>query len=261
MGIYQQSGSTLINLSKAVHNKLKGIKEKFPEDIDIKVTSDQSDFIKESLANLYSNGIQGILLYFFMKSFMASTIINIAIPVALCSTTSLMYFGDISLNTMSLRGLIVGIGMVIDNSNIVLENILMSFHKLKNVAKKGAIYEATKSLIATIMSSTLTSVAIFIPFVFVAGMIGQLFKQLALTITYSLMSSIFAALFLVPCLCLTADLSKQSITAGMDTINKYFALIFKKVLDYSMSKVTLIVLIYYSCRCSMFYVSAKGFYA
>jgi HAE1 family hydrophobic/amphiphilic exporter-1 len=136
VGIYQQSGSNLINLSKAVHNKLKDIKEKFPEDIDIKITSDQSDFIKQSLANLYSNGIQGILLYFFMKSFMASTIINIAIPVALCSTTSLMYFGDISLNTMSLGGFTVGIGMVVDNSNVVLENILMSFHKLKNVAKK-----------------------------------------------------------------------------------------------------------------------------
>ncbi|MDR1417752.1 MAG: efflux RND transporter permease subunit [Endomicrobium sp.] len=264
VGIYQQSGSNLINLSEAVHKKLKEIKEKFPEDVDIKVTSDQSDFIKESLANLYSNGIQGILLsfillYFFMKSFMASTIINIAIPVALCSTTSLMYFGDISLNTMSLGGLTVGIGMVIDNSNVVLENILMSFHKLKGVAKKETIYEATKSLIAPIMSSTLTSVAIFIPFVFVAGMIGQLFKQLALTITYSLISSIFAALFLVPRLCLTADLSKQSITAGMDTINKYFAPSFRKVLDYSLSKVTLIILIYTALGVVCFMLIPKAF--
>jgi len=121
VGIYQQSGSNLINLSKEVRKKLKDIKEKIQEDVDIKITSDQSEFIKESLLNLYSNGIQGILLsfillYFFMKSFMASTIINIAIPVALCGTLSLMYFGDISLNTMSLGGLTVGIGMVVDNS-------------------------------------------------------------------------------------------------------------------------------------------------
>jgi multidrug efflux pump subunit AcrB len=105
VGIYQQSGSNLINLSKEAQKKLKDIKTKIPEDIDIKITSDQSDFIKESLANLYSNGIQGILfsfilLYFLMKSFMASTIINIAIPVALCITLSLIYFGDISLNTV-----------------------------------------------------------------------------------------------------------------------------------------------------------------
>ena len=94
------------------------------------------------------------------------------------------------------------------------------------------------------MSSTLTTLAIFIPFVFVAGMIGQLFKQLALTISFSLVSSIFTALFLVPRLALTADLSKQSITAGMDSINKYFTPVFKKVLDYKISKIMSMVFIY-----------------
>jgi multidrug efflux pump subunit AcrB len=98
---------------------------------------------------------------------------------------------------------------------------LTEFHRLKSIPKKERIYAATGSLIAPIMSSTLTSVAIFIPFVFVAGMIGQLFKQLSVTITFSLAASIFAAIFLVPRLALTADLSKQSITAGMDSINKY----------------------------------------
>ncbi|MCL2144400.1 MAG: efflux RND transporter permease subunit [Endomicrobia bacterium] len=251
VSIYQQSGSNLINLSNVVQKKLKEIKEsgKIPEDVDVKITSDQSDFIKESLANLYTNGIQGILLsfillYFFMRSFMASTIINIAIPVALCTTMSLMYFQDISINTMSLGGLTVGIGMVIDNSNMVLENILMQVHRHKVAVKKEAIYAATKSLLAPILSSTFTSVAIFIPFVFVAGMIGQLFKQLALTITFSLLSSIFAAMFLVPRLALTADLSKQSITAGMSVINKYFTPVFKTALDWRMGKIALCILIY-----------------
>lgn len=249
VGIYQQSGSNLINLSKEVHKKLKEIEDKIPPEVEILVTSDQSDFIKESLANLYSSAIQGILLafillYFFMKSFMASTIINVAIPVALCTTMSLMYFNDISINTMSLGGLTVGIGMVIDNSNMVLENILMQVNKNKLRDKKDSIHAATQSLLAPILSSTLTSVAIFIPFVFVAGMIGQMFKQLALTITFSLLSSIFAALFLVPRLALTADLSKQSITAGMSLINKYFTPTFKKVLDLRLGKVSLAVLIY-----------------
>jgi HAE1 family hydrophobic/amphiphilic exporter-1 len=249
-GIYQQSGSNLITLSNNIKKKLKDIKEKMPEDVEVMITSDQSDFIKESLANLYSSGIQGILLsfillYFFMKSFMASSIINVAIPVAMCSTLSLMYFQGISLNTMSLGGLTVGIGMVVDNSNMVLENILMSYYRLKDkVPKREAIYEATKSLLAPIMSSTLTSVAIFIPFVFVMGMIGQLFKQLSLTITFSLISSIFAAIFLVPRLALTADLTKQSITAGMDVINKHFTPIFKKILDMTMGKIMSVVFIY-----------------
>jgi HAE1 family hydrophobic/amphiphilic exporter-1 len=264
-GIYQQSGSNLINLSKNIKKKLKDVKEKIPEDVEILITSDQADFIKESLANLYSSGIQGILLsfillYFFMKSFMASTIINVAIPVSLCATLSLMYFNGISLNTMSLGGLTVGIGMVVDNSNMVLENILMSYYRLKNkVHKKEAIYEATKSLLAPIMSSTLTSVAIFVPFVFVAGMIGQLFKQLALTITFSLLSSIFAAMFLVPRLALTADLTKQSITAGMDVINKYFSPVFEKALDFKASKVLFAVLIYSFVGVICLMLIPKGF--
>ncbi|MCL2485182.1 MAG: efflux RND transporter permease subunit, partial [Endomicrobia bacterium] len=251
VGIYQQSGSNLINLSKLVHLKLKDIEEKIPPGIEILITSDQSDFIKESLVNLYSSLVQGvmlsfILLYFFMRSFMASIIINIAIPVALCSTLSLMYFQGITINTMSLGGITVGIGMVIDNSNMVLENILMKYHKLKGTGtdKKDSIHAATSSLLAPVLSATFTSVAIFIPFVFVAGMIGQLFKQLALTITFSLLSSIFAAIFLVPRLALTADLDKQSITAGMATINKYFTPVFKKALDWGPGKVFLVVFIY-----------------
>jgi len=249
VSIYQQSGSNLINLSREVRKKIKDIQTKIPNNVDIKVTSDQSDFIKASLSELYSSGIQGILLsfillYFFMKSFTASIIINIAIPVALSTTLSLMYFNDISLNTMSLGGLTVGIGMVVDNSNMVLENILLQYHKFRAGDKKESIYAATKSLLPPIISSTFTAVAIFIPFVFVAGMIGQLFKQLALTITFSLLSSIFAAMFLVPRMAMSADLDKQSITAGLATINKYFTPFFKRCLDFKMSKVVLIMLVY-----------------
>ena len=264
VGIYQQSGSNLINLSKAVRSRINDIRERIPEDISIKVTSDQSDFIKESLANLYSSGLQGImlsfiLLYFFMRSFMASTIITIAIPVAMCTTLSLMYFQGISINMMSLGGLTVGIGMVIDNSNMVLENILMQYHKYKAGDKKESIYAATKSLLPPVLSATFTSVAIFIPFVFVAGMIGQLFKQLALTITFSLLSSIFAALFLVPRMALSADLSKQSITAGMDTIHKHFTPMFKRALDWRLGKIFLSLLIYTAVGAVCFMLIPKEF--
>ena len=264
VGIYQQSGSNLINLSNAVQQKLKDLSDRIPKDVDIKITSDQSDFIKESLTDLYSNGIQGILLsfillYFFMKSFMASIIINIAIPVALCATLSLMYFQGISINTMSLGGLTIGIGMVIDNSNMVLENVLLQVHKIKTREKKESIYAATSSLLAPIISSTFTAVAIFIPFVFVVGMIGQLFKQLALTITYALLSSIFTAMFLVPRLALTADLSKQSVTAGIDLINKYFTPMFKKALDMKISKILAMLFIYISVGVLCLMLIPKGF--
>ncbi|MCL2390451.1 MAG: efflux RND transporter permease subunit, partial [Endomicrobia bacterium] len=124
---------------------------------------------------------------------------------------------------------------------------------------KDSIHAATSSLLAPVLSSTFTSVAIFIPFVFVAGMIGQLFKQLALTITFSLLSSIFAGMFLVPRLALTADLSKQSITAGLDVINKYFTPLFRRVLDWRVGKVALAVLIYIFAGFVSFSLISKEF--
>jgi HAE1 family hydrophobic/amphiphilic exporter-1 len=249
ISIYQQSGSNLINLSEAVTAKLADVRAKLPEDVEIIKTYDQSEFIKSSLTNLYTSAFQGImlsfiLLYFFTRSFMASTIINTAIPVSLCVTLSLMYFGDITINTMSLGGLTVGIGMVVDNSNMVLENILLQYHKAKNVIKKEAIAEATSSLLPPIVSSTFTTVAIFIPFIFVAGMIGQMFKQMALTISFAMVASISAAMLLVPRLALNADLTKQSISAGMGTINKFFRPLFIHILNWRIGKITLIVLVY-----------------
>jgi len=251
IGIFPQSGANLINMSKFVHEKLKSIKDKIPEDVEIITTYDQSVFIKKSLNNIYQSAIQGtllsfILLYFFMRSFVGSTIINIAIPITLCVTLSLMYFNNISINSMSLGGLTIGIGMVVDNSNVILENILLMVHKNKgkNIPKKESIYQATSSLLAPIVSSTFTTVAIFIPFIFVAGMIGQLFSQLAFTITFSMIASIFAALFLVPRLALQANLENQSVTAGLDSINKYFAPLLKTTLNFKPGKIFLYVLVY-----------------
>ena len=236
IGIFPQSGANLINMSKNVKAKLKDLSDKVPPDVEIEVTYDQSIFIKQSLNNIYESALQGmllsfILLYFFMKSFVGSSIINTAIPISLCVTLSIMYFQGITINSMSLGGLTIGIGMVVDNGNMVLENILMAINRNKDLPKKEAIYQASSSLLPPILSSTLTTVAIFIPFVFVAGMIGQLFSQLALTITFSMIASIFSAVFLVPRLCLQANLAKQSVTAGVHTINTYFKPTLKSILN------------------------------
>jgi len=266
IGIFPQSGANLINMSKFVHEKLKSIKDKIPEDVEIITTYDQSVFIKKSLNNIYQSAIQGtllsfILLYFFMRSFVGSTIINIAIPITLCVTLSLMYFNNISINSMSLGGLTIGIGMVVDNSNVILENILLMVHKNKgkNIPKKESIYQATSSLLAPIVSSTFTTVAIFIPFIFVAGMIGQLFSQLAFTITFSMIASIFAALFLVPRLALQANLENQSVTAGLDSINKYFAPLLKTTLNFKPGKIFLYVLVYAVIGVFVMYFIPKEF--
>ena len=266
IGVYPQSGANLINMSKLVHEKLEDIKEKIPENIDIKIIYDQSIFIKQSLTSIYQSGLQGILLtfillYFFMESFVGSAIINTAIPISLCVTLSIMYFQGITINSMSLGGLTIGIGMVVDNGNVVIENILMALHRNKNLPKKECIYNASSTLLAPILSSTITTIAIFIPFVFVAGMIGQLFKQLALTITYAMIASIFSAMFLVPRLALTANVQNISVTAGRKAIEEYFVPILKSSLNLKSFQVFTFVFLYALLGATVVYFIPKEFMA
>lgn len=266
IGIFPQSGANLINMSKLVHKKMEEIKEKLPKNVDVKIIYDQSIFIKQSLSNIYESGLQGmlltfILLYFFMKSFVGSAIINTAIPISLCVTLSIMYFQGITINSMSLGGLTIGIGMVVDNGNVVIENILLALHRNKDLPKKECIYHASSTLLAPILSSTITTIAIFIPFIFVAGMIGQLFKQLALTITYAMTASIFSAMFLVPRLALTANVKNISITAGRKAIEDYFVPLLKSTLNLKAGKVFLFISLYACLGIMAAYFIPKEFMA
>lgn len=266
IGVYPQSGANLINMSKLVHEKLEDIREKIPENVDIKIIYDQSIFIKQSLTSIYQSGLQGILLtfillYFFMESFVGSAIINTAIPISLCVTLSIMYFQGITINSMSLGGLTIGIGMVVDNGNVVIENILMALHRNKDLPKKECIYNASSTLLAPILSSTITTIAIFIPFVFVAGMIGQLFKQLALTITYAMIASIFSAMFLVPRLALTANVKSISVTAGRKAIEEYFVPILKSSLNLKSLQVFTFIFLYALLGATVVYFIPKEFMA
>lgn len=264
LGIFPQSGANLIKISAAVTKKLNEIKDRIPPEYEVKVIYDQSEFVQDSLNNIYQNLLQGcalsfILLYFFMKSMMGSLIINIAIPVSMLVTLSLMYFGNISINTMSLGGLTIGIGMVVDASNVVLENILVSYHRDPTRDKKELIYQATIELASPIVSSTLTTVSIFLPFVFVTGMAGQLFKQLALTITFSMIASVFIALFLVPRLVLHADLSKQSIDVGQKETQKYFVPLLKRILKWPAYKMMGYMAIYTALGLGCYMLIPKEF--
>ena len=214
--IYPQSKTNLIKLSKTIRKKLKEIiSTKLPPDVEVEIVYDQADFIKSSLNNIYSSAWQGgllafLILYLFLKDIVASIIICIAIPLAILATLSFMYFSGISLNTMSLGGLALGVGMLVDNSIVVLEKIFAEKLKNPNVDKKEIIYSSTVHVIGDIISSTLTNVAVFIPLVFVGGVLGKLFKELALTISFSLLSSILVALFLVPRLALWLNLDKYA---------------------------------------------------
>ena len=233
LSIYPQSGSNLVNISKLIRKKMVDIKAKTPRNVEVKIIYDQAEFIKASLNNLYREAAQGsvlsfIVLYIFMKDMIASFIIIIAIPISILATLSMMYFSGITINSMSLGGIAVGVGMVVDSANVVLESIFVYAPKHPEKTKKEIIKEATASETAAVLSGALTSVAIFLPFLFVSGIAGQLFKDLALTITFSLLSSVVVALILIPRLALNLDLEKyKNISHKMKLLSYYPPLLTK----------------------------------
>ncbi|MCM8792571.1 MAG: efflux RND transporter permease subunit, partial [Candidatus Omnitrophica bacterium] len=202
--IKKQSGTNTLNVVKRVRKEIqKLLSEKLPKGINIEVTYDQSQFIKEAISNVRDATIQGgilafLVLLFFLRELRSSIVITIAIPVSIMATFFLMYLLKININMMSLGGLALGVGMLVDNSIVVIENIFRHRQMQKPLSK--ACIEGTQEMIGAIIGSTLTTIAVFLPFAFVIGVAGQIFKQLSLTITFSLLTSIIVAISLVPVL-------------------------------------------------------------
>ena len=202
--IRKQSDTNTLQVVKGVRREIKRLlAEKLPRGIRIQVTYDQSQFIREALGNVGSAGMQGailsfLVLFIFLWEIESSLIITSAIPICITATVILMYFTNISLNMMSLGGLAMGVGMVVDNANIVIENIFR--YRKSGKRLKDAITTGTEEMVPPIIGSTLTNIAVFLPFAFVVGIAGQIFKQLSFTITFSLIASIIVAISLVPVL-------------------------------------------------------------
>jgi len=200
--IRKQSGANTLNVAKGIKKEIqKLLNEKLPKGIKIQVTYDQSQYIQEAIRNVRDAGIQGgilafLVLFFFLWELKSALIITTAIPICVTATAILMYFTGINLNIMSLGGLALGVGMVVDNANIVIENIFR-FRQLGKKLKDAAI-DGANEMIPAIMGSTLTNIAVFLPFAFVVGIAGQIFKQLSFTISFSLIASIVVAISLVP---------------------------------------------------------------
>ena len=176
---------------------------KLADSIEIITISDQSTFIKDSVfsvvqAVLWAAIIAILILYVFLRNIPSTWIIGLAIPISVIATFTLMYFTGISFNTMSLAGLAMGVGNVVDNSIVVLENILR--HRAKSKDLKATAIKATGEVGLAIIASTTTNIIVFFPILYVEGMFRQVFGDLALTVTYSMIASVFAAMVLVPML-------------------------------------------------------------
>jgi hydrophobic/amphiphilic exporter-1 (mainly G- bacteria), HAE1 family len=181
----------------------KTILETLPSEVSLTVLEDQAVFIESAINNLRSTAVLGaflavVILFLFLKNFRATAIIGAAIPMSIVVTFIPMYIYDVSLNLMSLGGLALGIGMLVDNAVVALENIQV--HLDNGSSRKDAASEGIKEVVTAIVSSTLTTISVFLPITFVEGIAGQIFGDLSLAVVFSLLASLGVAIYFVPML-------------------------------------------------------------
>ncbi|HLU62573.1 MAG TPA: efflux RND transporter permease subunit [Gammaproteobacteria bacterium] len=204
IAIYKEGDANTVAVARNVESRLRLITPDLPEEISLERLYDQSVFISQAIDEVVNSAILGGLLamlvvYFFLRNFWTTLIISIAIPISVVGTFVAMYLMDISLNIMSLGGISLAVGMLVDSAIVTLENITRHRQQLgKDVIT--AAHEGTSEIGTALMASTLTTVAVFFPLVFVEGIGGQLFADQAWTITVALLFSLLLALSLVPML-------------------------------------------------------------
>ena len=201
--VYKQSGSNTVEVSDSVWEEVARIHQDYPS-ISISATGDSAEFIKQAIANVKNSAVQGALLaalvlLVFLRSLSSTTIIAVAIPISVISTFALMYGNGFTLNTISFGGLALGVGMLVDNAIVVLENIFR--HREKGMELKKAALVGSNEVAGAVVASTMTTLAVFVPLVFVTGMSAVTFKQLAYVVSFSLLCSLAVALTIVPVLC------------------------------------------------------------
>jgi len=202
--IQKQSGKNTVEVARAVRQKLDEIKKNLPPDVEPKMVMDNSEFILASVATLRNTVFWAvffvfIVLLFFLRDLRASIIVAVAIPTSLIITFLLMYLADYTINTDSLASLAIAVGLVVDNAIVVVDNINRHRHKGQR-PKEGAVFGANEVGVA-VVASTLTTISIFAPIMFVGGIAAIIFGQFAAIITMALVASLFTALMLVPMLC------------------------------------------------------------
>ncbi|MEX1994311.1 MAG: efflux RND transporter permease subunit [Steroidobacteraceae bacterium] len=203
LAIYKEGDANTVQLAEGLRARVEELGKSLPAGGEIKLVYDQSRFISSAIGEVRDAAILGgilaiLVLYLFLRDARATLITGLAIPVSVIGTFVLMYAFDLSLNIMSLGGIALAVGMLVDNAVVVLENIVR--HREEGRSRVDAARLGTSEVGTAITAATLTSVAVFFPMVFITGIAGQLFRDQALTVSFALLFSLIVALTLVPML-------------------------------------------------------------
>ena len=202
--VQKQSGTNTVQIAERVRERLARLRQSMPADVKLVELMASSNFISEAIANVWQTALIGgllaiAILFLFLRNIPTTLIIGISIPLSIVITIIAMYFAGLTLNMLSLGGLALGIGMLVDNSIVVIENIFR--YRESGVKPSEAARHGTLEMGNAVMASTLTTVAVFLPLVlFIRGLARELFRDLAFTVTFSLLASLVVALTIVPML-------------------------------------------------------------
>ncbi|MEN0042490.1 MAG: efflux RND transporter permease subunit [Pseudomonadota bacterium] len=201
IALYKEGDANTVLVASNIERRLNRLREDLPEGTGLTVLADQSAFISEAVDNVKSAALWGgilaiIVLYGFLRDARATVIIGLAIPISVIGTFALMHLSDLSLNIMSLGGIALAIGLLVDNAIVVLESIVDK--REQGVPLLQAAQQGTSEVAGAVFAATLTTIAVFFPMVFVTGVAGELFRDQSLTVTYALLFSLLLAVLLIP---------------------------------------------------------------
>lgn len=212
-GVFLQPGANALEVAGNVNKKMQELAQNFPQGLQYGVAYDTTTFVKISIQEVIKTFVEAIVLvviimYFFLQNFRATIIPVIAIPVSIIGAFAGMYVLGFSINLLTLFGLVLAIGIVVDDAIIVIENVERILHSNPNISVKDATIEAMDEMQSPVIAIVLVLSSVFIPVAFIGGFAGEIYKQFAVTIVVSVVISGFVALTLTPALC-TMILTKK----------------------------------------------------
>ena len=243
IGVSKESGANTVEVSKNVIKQLEDYN--FPNGVKYQIMFNTADSINEAISGVLDAAWQGglfavIILMLYMWNIRTVSIIAISIPLSIIVTFTLMYFMKVTLNVISLSGLVLGIGMMVDNSIVVLENIF--YYRNNGFGKYSSAINGTSKVSLAISASTFTTIAVFLPFLYIEGMTSQMFRDLCITVTISMIASLLVALLVVPMFGARLVTNKRLKILGKLEIltNKYIhdniGIIYSKILSFSIKR-------------------------
>lgn len=214
--VSKQSEYSISEVAASLREEMRKLGEEYPE-VELTALMDQGVYIDVVIQSVLQNLLMGgglavIMLLIFLRKIKPTVMVAVSIPLSLLAAVALMYFSGVTINLISLSGLALGVGMLVDNSIVVIENIFRL--RAEGMSPAKAAFRGTVSVSGAIIASTLTTVCVFLPIVFTGGMLREMFQDMALTITYSLVASVVIAISIVPAMATKFKISADNRNTG-----------------------------------------------